>query len=81
MDAINDPNAIISQIKSEFLAPIKHGMKLIFTAKSSYHNLSRRAVKVKATFNEMMVYEGTVDVLLMEKHIFEAAMGKINFDI
>jgi hypothetical protein len=79
--SVNHPNAIISQTTTEFLSPIKLGMTIVLTAKSSYHNLSRRNVKVIGTYSDMIVYESSVEILLLDEHIFEAAIGKLDFDI
>ena len=68
--AINDPNAIVSQAKTEFLSPIRKDMEIIFEATANYNTLTRKSLSVTGKYKDILVYESTIVILALEDHIF-----------
>ena len=68
--AINDPHAIISQAKTEFLSPIRKDMEITFEATANYNTLTRKSLSVTGKYKDILVYESTIVILALEDHIF-----------
>ena len=72
MAAINDPYVILSGAQTDFYAPVKAGDEVIFEAKSRYNDSRKRVVDVIGTVNEIKVFEGQFDAVVLEKHILKS---------
>ncbi len=75
--AVNHPFAVLSGARTSFLAPVKVGDEIIFEAKSKYNDARKREIFVVGFVNEIKIFEGSFDTVIMDKHILKANMKKI----
>lgn len=67
--AINKEFLITASSKCNFLSPIKVGDIVIFEANAFFSESKKQEVKVIAYVNEIMVFDGSFSVLILEDHI------------
>ena len=67
--AINKEFLITASSKCNFLSPIKVGDIVIFEANAFFSESKKQEVKVIACVNEIMVFDGSFAVLVLEDHI------------
>ena len=72
--AINNANTIISQVKTEFLSPIRKEMEITFEAIAHYNTITRKSLSVTGKYKDIVVYESTVVILALEEHIFSSSV-------
>ncbi len=68
MAAINDPNVVLAEATTKFLAPIEAGKIVIFEAISTHLNTRTRDVKVVGMMGEIKVFEGIFKTVTLERH-------------
>ena len=68
--AVNEKNVVIIDSRSKFLAPAKVGDLIEFEAWSRYEDTRKREIRVKAHINNIKIYEGIFQAVVLEDHIF-----------
>jgi len=69
--AVNEPNVVIIGSRSKFLAPAKIDDLIEFEAKAKFEDSRKREIKVSGFINEVKVYEGVFQAIVLEQHIFK----------
>lgn len=69
--SINMPYCVTIGSKVSFLAPIKVGDIVTFEAKAFFEESKKREVKVNGYVNEIKVFEGKLQIVVLENHIFK----------
>jgi acyl-coenzyme A thioesterase PaaI-like protein len=75
--AVNEPNVVIIGSRSKFLAPAKVDDLIEFVAKAKFEDSRKREIKVTGHINEIKVYEGTFQALVLEQHIFKTKIKNV----
>ncbi len=78
--AINEENLVIISSKTKFLAPAKSGDLVEFDAKAKFEDARKREVKVIGEINEIKVFEGIFQAVVLENHILKTKLKNINKD-
>jgi acyl-coenzyme A thioesterase PaaI-like protein len=74
--AINEENIVIIGCRSKFFAPAKIGDIITFEAKGRFEDARKREVKVLGIINEIKVFEGVFQAVLLEHHILETKLDE-----
>jgi acyl-coenzyme A thioesterase PaaI-like protein len=69
--AVNEENVIIIGSRSKFLAPAKIDDLIEFEATAKFEDSRKREIKVSAYINEIKVYDGLFQAVVLEQHIFK----------
>ncbi len=69
--AVNEPNVVIIGSRSKFLAPAKIDDLIEFEAKAKFEDSRKREIKVTGHINEIKVYEGVFQAVVLEQHVFK----------
>ncbi len=69
--AVNEPNVVIIGSRSKFLAPAKIDDLIEFEAKAKFEDSRKREIKVSGFINEVKIYEGVFQAIVLEQHIFK----------
>ena len=69
--AVNEPNVVIIGSRSKFLAPAKIDDLIEFEAKAKFEDSRKREIKVSGFINDIKVYEGLFQAVVLEQHIFK----------
>lgn len=69
--AVNEPNVVIIGSRSKFLAPAKLDDLIEFEARAKFEDSRKREIKVIGYINEIKVYEGIFQAVVLEQHIFK----------
>lgn len=75
--AVNQENIVIIGCRSKFFAPAKVGDIITFEAKGRFEEARKREVKVTGIINEIKVFEGTFQAVLLEHHILETKLEEL----
>jgi acyl-coenzyme A thioesterase PaaI-like protein len=71
MLSVNHPNVVLGKSVSRFIAPVKVGDLMKAKAVVESQDGRRREVKVEVTIEEKIVYTGTLNCYILEKHVLE----------
>ncbi len=71
MAAVNDPNVVLSAATTSFLAPVRSGDEVVFTAKVRHKDGRKREVDVVGMVLDIKVFEGLFKTVVLEKHILK----------
>ncbi len=69
--SVNEPNVVIIGSRSSFLAPAKVNDLIEFEAKARFEDSRKREIRVTGHINEIKVFEGVFQAIVLEKHIFQ----------
>lgn len=75
--AVNEPNVVVIGCRSKFFAPAKVGDIVNFEAKGRFEDARKREIKVIGTINEIKVFEGIFQAVLLEHHILETKIEEL----
>lgn len=75
--AVNEPNVVIIGSRSKYLAPAKLNDIIIFEAKAKFEESRKREIKVTGSINEIKVYEGIFQAVVLEQHIFKTKIKNV----
>ncbi len=78
MAAVNDPFVVLIGANSKFLAPAKIGDIIIFEAYARFEDARKREVTVIGNINEIKVFEGTFDAVILPEHVLKLKLKKNN---
>ena len=76
--SINEVNLVTISSKVKFLAPAKNGDIINFDAKAKFEDLRKREVKVIGEINEIKIFEGIFQAVVLENHILKTKLKNIN---
>lgn len=76
--AVNEPNVVIIGSRSKFLAPARIDDLIEFEAKAKFEDTRKREIKVSGFINEIKVYEGIFQAVVLEQHIFKTKIKNVN---
>lgn len=68
MAAVNDPNVVLAEATTKFLAPIEVGKTITFEAVATHLNTRTRDVQVVGMMGEIKVFEGIFKTVTLERH-------------
>ena len=74
--AINDVDATPVECLSKFLCPIEKGKKIDFRAEGSHASTRTRDVSVVGKLGEVIVYEGDIKLVVLDKHPLSVKLTK-----
>ncbi|WP_458701545.1 PaaI family thioesterase [Sulfurospirillum sp. 1307] len=69
--SVNEENIVIIGAKTKFMAPTKLGDLITFEARAKFEDARKREIKVIAHINEIKVFEGIFQAIVLEQHIFK----------
>ena len=75
--AVNEPNVVVIGCRSKFFAPAKVGDLITFEAKGRFEDARKREIKVIGMINEIKVFEGLFQAVLLEKHILQTKIDEL----
>ncbi len=75
--AINSENSVIIGCKTNFLAPAKVGDHIEFEARVKFEDLRKREVNVIGKINDIKIFQGIFQVVVLEKHIFKTKIKNV----
>jgi len=78
--AINEENLVIISSKTKFLAPAKNGDLVEFDAKAKFEDARKREIKVIGKINEIKIFEGIFQAVVLENHILKTKLKDIDTD-
>jgi len=71
MAAVNDKNVVLSSAQSEFLAPVRVGDEVVFTAKVRHKDGRKRDVEVIGKFLDVKVFHSIMKAVVLDKHVLK----------
>jgi acyl-coenzyme A thioesterase PaaI-like protein len=75
--AVNEPNVVVIGCRSKFFAPAKVGDLINFEAKGRFEDARKREIKVIGMINEIKVFEGLFQAVLLEHHILQTKIDEL----
>ncbi len=78
--SINEENLVIIGAKSKFLAPAKNGDLIEFEAIAKFEDARKREIKVTGSINEIKIFDGIFQAIILEKHILKTKLKNITKD-
>ena len=75
--AVNEKNSITTKSNVNFYVPVKLGEIITFEAQSKYEEARKREIKVIGTLNEIKIFEGIFQIIVLEEHILTKPL-KVN---
>lgn len=75
--SINEENVVIIGCRSKFFAPAKLGDTIEFEARGRFEEARKREIKVVGKINEIKVFEGIFQAIVLEKHILQTKIGDL----
>lgn len=72
MLAVNDPNVVLGQADTRFLAPVSAGQVVVLVAERTEVRGRKHTVKVTGMAGEKDVFEGTFTCFVLDKHVLDA---------
>jgi len=78
--AVNEENLVVISSKVKFLAPAKSGDLIEFKAIAKFEDSRKREIKVVGEINEIKIFEGFFQAILLENHILKTKIKDINKD-
>ncbi len=76
MAAVNEPYVVLIGANSKFLAPVKVGDTIIFEAHARFEDARKREVGVVGSINEIKVFEGTFDAVILPEHVLKLKLRR-----
>ena len=75
--AVNEANVVIIGCRSKFYAPAKVGDLITFDAKGRFEEARKREIKVIGMINEIKVFEGIFQAIILERHILQTKIDEL----
>jgi len=76
--AVNEANVVIIGCRSKFFAPAKVGDLVNFEAKGRFEDARKREIKVIGMINEIKVFEGIFQAVILERHILQTKIDELH---
>jgi acyl-coenzyme A thioesterase PaaI-like protein len=80
MAAINDPYVVLVGSQTSFYAPVKVGDEILFEAESKYNESRKREVMVVGKVNEIKIFSGVFDAVILDRHVLKMSIKKVKKD-
>ncbi len=77
MAAVNEPYVVLIGAVSKFLAPVKVGDIVVFEAYAKFEDARKREVNVIGSINDIKVFEGTFDAVILPEHVLKLKLKKV----
>ncbi len=71
MVAVNDPNVVLAAAEVKFVAPVRLGQAVDFTAEVVSSEGRKQQVEVAGRVEDAPVFEGTFSCFVLERHVLE----------
>ncbi len=71
MLAVNDPNVVLGSSEVRFLKPVKIGDIVLAEAMVTEAHGNKKIVEVIARINERVIFKGTFNCFVLDKHVLE----------
>jgi acyl-coenzyme A thioesterase PaaI-like protein len=71
MAAVNDPRVVLGAAETKFLAPVRKGETVMFTAEVTQVKGKKRIVAVSGRVDDRTVFEGDFICFVPERHVLE----------
>lgn len=71
MAAVNDPNVVLVEATTKFLAPSEIGKTIIFEANASHESTRSRFVTVVGKISDIKVFEGDFKAVILDRHVLK----------
>lgn len=81
ISAVNEENLVIIGCRSKFFAPAKVGDLITFEAKGRFEEARKREIKVIGMINEIKVFEGIFQAVILEHHILQTKIDELQATI
>jgi len=75
--AVNEPNVVVIGCRSKFFAPAKVGDLINFEARGRFEDARKREIKVIGMINEIKVFEGLFQAVILERHILQTKIDEL----
>lgn len=75
--AVNEANVVVIGCRSKFFAPAKVGDMISFEAKGRFEDARKREIKVIGMINEIKVFEGLFQAVILEHHILQTKIDEL----
>jgi len=75
--AVNEENLVIIGAKTKFLAPAKLNDLIEFEAHAKFEDSRKREIKVNGYINDIRVFEGVFQAIILENHILKTKIKHI----
>ncbi|WP_263832997.1 PaaI family thioesterase [Sulfurospirillum oryzae] len=75
--AVNESNVVVIGCRSKFFAPAKVGDLVNFEAKGRFEDARKREIKVIGMINEIKVFEGIFQAVILERHILQTKIDEL----
>lgn len=75
--SINEENVVVIGCRSKFFAPAKLGDVIEFEAKGRFEEARKREIRVIGKINEIKIFEGIFQAILLEKHILQTKISDL----
>ncbi len=69
MAAVNDPNVVLVEANTKFLAPIEVGKSIIFEATASHETTRSRFINVIGKLGDIKAFEGDFKAVILDRHV------------
>ncbi len=79
--AVNEENFIVIGCRSKFFAPAKVGDIISFEAKGRFEDARKREIKVTGTINDVKVFEGIFQAVILEHHILKTTIEELQAEL
>lgn len=76
--AVNEANVVVIGCRSKFFAPAKVGDLVNFEAKGRFEDARKREIKVIGMINEIKVFEGIFQAVILERHILQTKIDELH---
>ncbi|MDD3324599.1 MAG: PaaI family thioesterase [Sulfurospirillaceae bacterium] len=74
VSAVNEENVVVIGSRVKFFAPAKVGDLVEFEAKAKFEDSRKREIKVIGKINEIKVFEGVFQAVVLENHILKTRL-------
>lgn len=78
--AVNEENLVIIGAKTKFLAPAKLNDLIEFEAHAKFEDSRKREIKVNGYINDIRVFEGVFQAIILENHILKTKIRHMKRD-
>lgn len=78
--AVNEENVVIIGSRVKFLAPAKVNDLIEFEAHAKFEDTRKREIKVNGYINDIRVFEGFFQAVVLERHILKTKIKQLHRD-
>jgi len=71
MAAVNDPNVVLVEANTKFLAPVEVGKSIVFEATASHETTRSRFISVIGKLGDVKAFEGDFKAVVLDRHVLK----------